>query len=435
MTKISEHIDKLPTQSILAAVSGGLDSMVMLHLLSRSNHQVIVAHCNFQLRGDESDADEKLVIDHTRTYGMEVFTKKFNLSESHPGMGTQEAAREARYAWFETLANERGINVIATAHHLNDQAESILHHFVRGASVRGLIGMKVLSKRTRIFRPLLRISKDQLKSYASENNIAYREDSSNSSTKYTRNKLRHDIIPELEKLNPNFISTISRQSALYSEAATIIKEATAGFIDQHIQITQAEIRIPVEKLVHSGFPLHILEALTSEMDIKPHQLHAILALADSRTGAHIESKNWRATLDRKDIQLTLNNHEPFEPLTFHSLKELAGGPWQLARENSLPSSFDPKDGWFDEEKLQFPLTLRTWELGDRFTPLGMEGSQKISDFLVQQKASAHLKKQQLVLTLPDAIVWVIGRRIAHPYRVTPDTKTILKLTPDETILV
>lgn len=427
MKEFQNNLTHIPKDSkLLLAVSGGMDSMVMLHLFSQSDFEIVVAHCNFQLRGEDSDEDEKLVTESCATRGLKCVTKNFNLAKEHPKKGTQESARIARYQWFEELRSIHELDLVVTAHHENDQAETLIFNFLRGSGISGLSGMQVLEGH--LFRPLLDSSSAEIEHFQKENNITFREDSSNSSLKYTRNKIRHQLLPILGEFNPNIVSTLTRQAGIFKEAEQFLANAVDKEIAACTKLEDKEVWISIEKLKDSELTLHILHQILAPKGFTNHQIRSAEHLASGQTGKVISADHWQVQRDHDHLVLHEIQNKNVEPLYFHNLEDLKYGPLEAAIKPISDIDFkDESHAWLDSDLVEYPLILRSWKEGDRFQPFGMKGHQKISDFLTHEKVSAIHKKEQLVLCQGEQIIWVVGKRIDEKFKLKANTKSALHL--------
>lgn len=357
-------------QPVFAAVSGGIDSMVMLHLFSTAGFDVSAVHVNFGLRGEESDEDESFVKARCAQFNIPflskpVATKNYATEE---GVSIQMAARELRYQWFHELDS-----VVATAHHLNDSAETMLMNLVRGTGTDGLAGIPV--KNRNVIRPLLFATRDDINRYAAENGITWREDESNSDDQYKRNFIRHRVMPLLRQLNPNLEETLRRNAV---RVAGDKSDNKAGLL--------------IKLIEPFGFNFSTAESVGKKFYSDTHQL----------------------VIDRDQLIIS-----PLEEKAYSILIEVT---------SDKSFTQDPSIAYLDLDKIKFPLILRTWREGDSFQPLGMSGTKKVSDFLIDEKISLYEKGKTMVLISDEKIVWILGRRIADPFKITEKTKQVLRIS-------
>lgn len=421
------------TDSVLVAVSGGLDSVVLLDVLHRLGVSVAVAHCHFGLRAEEADADEEFVRKLAKKYAVPYFAEFFDTKgfAQQEGLSTQMAARVLRYQWFEQLRRSQGLDYVATAHHQRDAAETMLLNLTHGTGLSGLHGIP--ARLGRVVRPLLGAAKDDLFDYVVEKHLVWREDSSNDSTLYQRNRLRHDVLPVLRELNPSLDQTLQHTAERVRGAELLVQhmvdetaqkarrdEADATYID--IRVLQATPATAV--LLHELLrPFHFSWLVTKE----------IVESFRAVSGKQFESPTHRLVKDREQLVITPKNLGGFGT---HQWPEgqaelLVDGLRLTAQERAAEGYQVPKAkdvAALDLDKLKFPLTLRRWREGDWFMPIGLKGKKKISDFLIDQKVPLNLKDQVLLLTSADGkVVWVVGMRPDDRFRVTEDTQQVLEL--------
>jgi tRNA(Ile)-lysidine synthase len=418
---------------ILLAVSGGVDSMVMLDLFAQAQINCVVAHCNFGLRGADSDGDEAFVKEKSQSLGIQCVSKLFDTQNyaDQKGISIQMAARELRYAWFKELLNTLNINYLATAHHQNDNLETILLNLLRGTGIAGLRG--ILPKKGKIVRPLLFATRNEIREYAAQNQIQWREDYSNWENKYRRNLLRNEIIPILKKINPNLDQSIG-QTAERVRAVEVLFNKSIIKVKKILVKTDKNITyIPIEPFKKLSEPLIQLAELLKPFGFTYPQSKKIWNSVEQISGKIFSAKEYDLVKDRN--QWVISPKIAFENLT-----------WQITEStNSLPTPFfqlniqifdnqgiknikrDSKVAGLDFEKLKFPLEIRAWREGDYFYPLGMEHKKKISDFLIDLKIPLNLKKQVWVLTSEGKIAWVLGLRIDNRFKIKEKTKQVFEL--------
>lgn len=393
---------------LILALSGGIDSMVLADMLLQSKADYVLTHCNFHLRGEESDDDEKFVRDYAERNGLTIYVKQFDTldyAEEHK-LSIEMAARELRYAWFEELRQQLNYDFIAVAHHADDQLETFFINLLRGAGIRGLKGMQKVNGR--IIRPLLDVSRVEIQQYAEEHHLEWREDHTNAETLFLRNKIRHELLPVIDGISKEgrsailkSINHLASENELYRE---LLKEKLPT---SNCQLSTVNFQLLFEWLRDYGFN-----------EDQVHFIHE--ALNSGQPGTSFFSPTHRVTIERNGLELTpicQQNATPLE-LTYE----------QIANDCSFVMDTSNRVAQLDYEKLAFPLQIRKWQAGDRFHPLGMKGSKLLSDFFVDQKMTNRQKEECYVLvTADDTIVWVVGRRIDDRYKVTDKTKTILKV--------
>ncbi len=422
---------------ILLTVSGGVDSMVMLSLFVEGGYSVGVAHCNFQLRGTESDEDEVLVAEHARALGVECYNRRFETAAEVEASGDsmEMVARRQRYEWFEELRAEHGYTIIAVAHHIDDSVETFFINLFRGTGLKGLTG--ITTQRGGIIRPMMFAQRKDIMDYALLRKVPFREDSSNRSTKYLRNKIRLGLIPRIKEISPKFSSMmrqnisrlINAQSFINATIATIAGEVIT-FEDGIYTLTMGKIdpSLPQEFVVY--------ELLNSSFGFKGDVVDSLLASCNAESsGARFYSKEYVAYTNRGDILITpIPSDDRCEVMVERDMLRNYCGNSIIYYEHldiGVLESFAvaPKVALVDADKLEYPLTLRRWNTGDYFTPFGMSGRKKVSDFLIDEKVSQPEKERQFVLTSATGeIVWVVGRRISDKFRIDDDSENILRIT-------
>lgn len=418
--------------NILLAVSGGIDSMVMAFLFRKAAIRHSIAHCNFSLRGNESDGDEEFVKSYADLNGLPFFTIRFNTLgyAASKRISVQMAARELRYNWFEELCKSEGFDAVAVAHNLNDNVETVLLNLIRGTGLSGLTGMR--QRHRNIIRPLLFATRDEIKSYAAGNEIKYREDSSNAETKYTRNRIRHKIIPEMQQVNPFFISSLAVTMDHLKSSSEIIEVYIDSLHEKLFRSAGDRIEADLKGL-RSLHPLtpHLYE-LFRKYGVSPNQTDEVRSLLDASPGKQLYTATHRLLIDRGKLIITGRDTGPQPAYRFSSVDDMrTSGLFSSLRitaptDETLPQS--NLTACIDLSLVTFPLTVRPWEPGDRFMPLGMSQMKKISDFLIDGKVPVASKEKVLLLLSGDDIIWVMGYRIDNRFRVTDRTRQILIMT-------
>ncbi len=431
--QFQEHLSKifpfLKGKKILVACSGGLDSVVLSYMFHQSGFEIILAHCNFSLRAEESDGDEKFVVSLSKKWKMPVYTQTFDTTgyAKENQLSIQMAARQLRYNWFLELSEILDIEHITTAHHLDDDLETFLINTTRGTGLKGLTGIPEINGK--IIRPLLPFSREEILHYANENGITWREDSSNASTKYLRNKIRLEVIPKLKEENvqilQNFKNTrnhLKDSQALIEDYMGLvyklaIEEITDGYsINIEKLKSLPNTKALVYELLHPfnfkewGDVYHLLEAQSGKQVIS--ETHVLLK---DREYLYLKSRE-ASEKEKNTIFLipegTKAIKEPI-PLTFEKFKEI--------------SDTDSNTIFVDAGKLEFPLVLRKWEEGDVFYPFGMQGKKKLSKFFKDEKLSLFSKEKIWLLCSNKQIVWVIGLRADNRFKITPQTTQLVKI--------
>ncbi len=418
---------------VLLAVSGGIDSVVMLDLFEKLDVKYAIAHYNFKLRGIESDDDEKFVRQLANNYNVEVYVDKCDTKDyaKNNGLSIQEAARDLRYAWFNKVCLKHNYSLIAVAHNDDDKIETFFINLLRGAGVKGLKSIPV--KRQNIIRPLMFATRKQIEKYANNHKLKFREDSSNKSDDYLRNKIRHHLIPVIEEISHGFETPINKSiDNLYDSDLlmhSIINEKKQQLFSSS---TGETVKIDLKEL-QKLFPIRIwLYYLLSEFGFTRKITDAVcLSLEnENRTGLKFSSSEQELLIDR-DYLLIRKITEKLSTKQFTISNDISAvsEPVEIVIEhhNYSPEfmfSESNNVAYFDSEKLSFPLVIRKWEHGDRMIPFGMKGSRLISDILIDNKVDLFNKEDRYVVTSNKKIIWLIGHRSSNEFRVTKSTKNI-----------
>ena len=435
---IKENRLLTPDDRVLLTVSGGVDSMVMLRLFTQSGYRVGVAHCNFQLRGQESDDDEVLVAEEAARLGVPCCNRRFDTQAEmeRTGESMEMAARRLRYAWFEELCREQGYTAVAVAHHADDSIETFFINLLRGTGLRGLTGIS--TQVGRIVRPLLFASRKEILEYAVANKIPFREDSSNRSTKYLRNKIRLGLIPRIREINPKFTSLMQRNIGRLTEAEQFIDHGIERIRREAVTTCEGTEIIHLER-IDPAFPrgFVIYELLGSAYGFKGDVIDALCrALDQQATGRRFYAREHVAYVDRGTIAVAPipDEDECRTPVEYGAARSYCGNAalyYEYTDIDAIEEFGVPEQiAQVDADKLQYPLTLRRWQEGDWFIPFGMTGRKKVSDFLIDAKVSAAEKQRQFVLLSGDDIVWLVGRRIDDRFRLTDSTENVLRITKE-----
>ena len=412
--------------------------MVLMSLCVNSGYNVGVAHCNFCLRGQESDEDEILVQERARKYGIECYNKRFDTvgEMERTGESMEMAARRLRYDWFEELCHEHGYTVIAIAHHVDDSIETFFINLLRGTGLRGLTGIH--RQRGKIIRPLMFASRKEILEYAVAHKIPFREDSSNRSTKYLRNKIRLGLVPMIREINPSFTALMRGNLYRLTDAQRFIDAAIGKIKAQCIETRDGEERICTER-IDGDFPRDfvIYEILNSSYGFKGDVVDNLCkALSQGSTGQRFYSREYVAYIDRGDIAIERIGEQDdcSMEVTVQDLRSYCGNSVLYYTHTDIDNVSEynapPEVAFLDEAKLHYPLTLRRWRDGDTFIPFGMCGRKKVGDYLTDCKVSPTQRNRQFVLESDGEIVWVVGRRTDDRFRVNDRTERILKITKE-----
>ncbi|MCB9361533.1 MAG: tRNA lysidine(34) synthetase TilS [Flavobacteriales bacterium] len=428
-TYYQKHYLFSQSDKILLAVSGGKDSMAMLHFFKASNLNFDVAHCNFNLRGRESDADEQLVKTVCKKHQIPFFATHFNTTAyaEQNGISIQMAARDLRYNWFEELSAKNGYNFIATAHHKNDVAETMLINLSKGTGLAGLHGIS--KKSGKIIRPLLGFTREEIEVFVQENNVEFRDDQSNFNNKYTRNGIRLDVIPLLEKINPNVIESLNQTANYLSDVELILAEKIEEEFKQCTDQEEGRVLFDIEKLQSlTALPTQLYYFVKSYGFNATH-VEDIIQSFNEQSGKQYFSKTHQIIKDRNYLILQKIKGNLNEEIIINTLEELElKTDWkveQLKNSTQFEIQKSAKYANLDFDKIKLPLVLRNWSAGDVFQPLGMKGKKKLSDFFIDNKIDVLTKKTIQVLTSNNQIVWVVGYRIDDTFKLTENTKNLL----------
>lgn len=415
----------------LVTVSGGVDSVVLAHLFHTNGLKFSIAHCNFQLRGDESEHEQQLVEALAVKYQVPFHVNRFNTAyqAKNKGISVQMAARELRYSWFEELAEKHGYQHIATGHNKNDVVETLLLNLSRGTGVRGLMGIR--AHHEKLVRPLLFASRKEIEQHARDFQLHWSEDSSNQETKYQRNRIRHIIIPEFESLNPAFVETTLHTIELLEQTGKILDYTLTRVKESVWTQLPDRVLIDMEKLTsYPGIEVLLFELLRG-FGIQQLDIPALIEAFKSTPGKQFHTRTHSLTRDRSQLIITP--------------REIGSGNWEKHIEENVTNIESPIRLAFriennaagfkippdrciaaiDADKITFPLILRNWKAGDRFYPLGLSGSKKISDFLINQKIPLPDKKRIAIIESQGKIVWVVNHRIDDRFKVNERTLKIL----------
>lgn len=418
-----------PEHKLLLAVSGGIDSVVLAYLCHEAGYKFGIAHCNFGLRGKESEGDEKFVKQLAKKFKVQFHTKHFD-TQAFAGkhnVSVQMAARQLRYEWFEEIRKANKYDHVAIAHHKDDEMETLFINLIRGTGIGGLHGIPL--QRGKIVRPLLFATRFDIEDYVKKNEISFREDSSNSSDKYIRNKLRHKVIPVLKEINSNLGAAISRDIEYFQQVEKIYREAIGEKLPRLIVKKKNGVEVDVRKLLKlDPAPVYLYELLSPYGFNETVCNDVLKAMIDDRTGRQFFSATHRLVKDRFRLIITSNTvsgdgeyvirsgmKKVTEPLSL-TFSKIKAGSYTISRSRQVAS--------VDFNKLKFPLIIRKWRKGDAFRPLGMKQKKKLSDFFIDNKFSLIDKENTWLLTSGTHIVWVIGHRINDRFKVADKTEIV-----------
>ncbi len=418
--------------NLLAAVSGGADSVVMLHLLIENGFKPAIAHCDFQLRGDESDRDRFFVEKLAEKYRLKIFVHRFDtrLFARRQKISVEMAARRLRYEWFEELLINEHYSKILVAHNSDDNAETILLNFIRGTGYAGLSGMKPLAGN--IARPLLFATRQMIEDYACKANIDYVNDSTNADKKYRRNYVRHTLIPAIKKINPSIVATLNQNARIMEETSVLMDEYFTKISQQITKNSGSRTEIDLTTIQHHPVVSTILYKLLQAYGFNSTQTTDIASVLSGRSGKTFFSASHCLCIDRD--KLIINNiasNNDAEYLIYEQHQPTNDFPLAISCSTGKFSDFETIETGshiltVDYDKLAFPLTLRKWRKGDRFYPFGMNRSKKLSDFFTDQKIALPDKGKIWILLSGNDIVWIAGFRADDRFRITKTTKTFWK---------
>lgn len=431
LEKLQLHLNTnfpfLKGKRLFLAVSGGMDSMVLLQLFHQLNYEIAVLHCNFSLRNLESDGDEEFVKYYCESKKIPLFVQKFDTKQfaEDAKLSIQVAARKLRYDWFyEQLADEN-FDYILTAHHLDDSLETFLINLTRGTGLEGLTGIP--AQNDKIIRPFLPFSRVEIEKYIQENNLQWREDSSNASDKYFRNKVRHAIVPVLKELNPNLLSSFQNTLENLQQTQSLVEDASKLVFQIVVQEEANQLKFNLIELMKlPNYAAYLYQWLK---DFGFTAWEDIYDLVTAQSGKQVFSESHILLKDRDFLilyakEIHSDKEEYFIPKELQEVKV----PLKISFCNINDISNTNSNCIFvDEDFLQFPLTIRKWEEGDYFYPIGMQGKKKLSKYFKDEKMSLIDKSNQWLLCSDNQIVWVIGKRQDERFKITENTNHKLQI--------
>jgi tRNA(Ile)-lysidine synthase len=430
LQKFQHHINTnlpfLKEKKLLLATSGGMDSMVLVHLCLQSGLDVRVAHCNFQLRDAESDEDERFVQSECEKGNVMVYVNRFETKKfaEEQKLSIQVVARNLRYEWFNTLLINNSYDYILTAHHLDDNLETFLINLTRGSGLEGFTGIP--QQNGHVVRPLLVFSRNEIETFAKENNIQWREDSSNASDKYLRNKLRHDVVPVLKELNPSLLATFQNTISSLQQSQSLVYDASQ-MVYKKVVSEEETIKIDIAKLLtYPNYKAYLYQWLQSYGFTAWNDIYDLLK---AQSGKQVFSEKYIVLKDRNHLIVFPKQTEQ-EHIHFWINKEdkEVKFPLKMAFCNVDDISVVTSNTIFvDEDKLVYPLAIRKWEEGDYFYPFGMEGKKKLSKYFKDEKFSLIGKSNTWLLCSENEIVWVIGKRQDNRFKTDNKTTRIVKI--------
>ncbi|MES2329640.1 MAG: tRNA lysidine(34) synthetase TilS [Bacteroidota bacterium] len=435
---------------LLLTISGGVDSVVLVDLIHNAGFNYQIAHCNFQLRGEESERDEKFVRSLGEKYGKEVLVKRFDTKNYsiENKISIQEAARDLRYAWFQEIVGSWQMtdddtkgksvnqhlssnNFILTAHHADDNIETLLMHFFRGTGIQGMMGIQPMVAERKLIRPLLSFRKAELLSYAEEHGLSFVEDSSNASDKYTRNFFRNQLLPQIKEVFPQVEDNLQNNIERFHEVADLYRQSVELHKHKLLEQKGNEWHIPVLKWKKVK-PRHTITwEIIKDFGFNATQTEEVIKLFDAENGSYQSSPTHRIIRNRNWMIISPNATEAaLHILVEENDKEIFFEAGSLALKiHHSPSTIhnSASEAFLNVEEISFPLLLRKYKTGDYFYPLGMQKKKKISRFLIDLKLSKTDKEKVWVIESNKKIIWVVGYRIDNRFRITDQTKTILHI--------
>nr|WP_315175921.1 tRNA lysidine(34) synthetase TilS [uncultured Flavobacterium sp.] len=432
LAKLQKHITHdfpfLEQKKLFLAVSGGLDSMVLVHLFQQLDFEIAILHCNFQLRGLESFGDQNFIQNYAQENNIPIFITQFDTTAFAKDykLSTQVAARELRYSWFYEQLEANNFDYLLTAHHADDTIETFLINLTRGTGLEGLTGIP--KQNDKVIRPLLCFTRQEIEDYAKANKIEWREDSSNVSDKYLRNKIRHHLIPILKELNPNFMDSFQNTQNYLQDAQMLVEDASIMVYQQVAKQEEEAIFFDLNQLKKLPNYKSYLYQWLNEFGFTAWD--DIYDLVDSQSGKQVFSAEFRLLKDRDFLILSpLHIIDEEAEYNIDSSQNQINIPLNLSFSKVTDISIGSNTTIFvDEDTLQFPLVLRHWKEGDSFQPFGMNGkSKKVSKLFKDEKLSLIDKENVWLLCSGTEIVWIIGMRQDDRFRITNTTKNLLKI--------
>lgn len=413
---------------VVVGISGGADSVALLHILVSLGYKCIAAHCNFNLRGDESFRDEQFTIDFTKRLQVPLCKISFETNKyaQENRLSVEMAARELRYRWFEELLNTYDADAVAVAHHRDDSVETLLINLTRGSGLTGLTGIK--PKNGNVVRPLLCVSREDIYAYIENNGLEYVTDSSNSSDIYTRNFIRLKVIPLLEEINPSVKASLARTANHLYDASLIYNHS----IEEARRVIIQNNRLSISALLSFPAPATILYEMLKPYGFSRTVCESIFTVLEKDSGKIFYSSTHRLLKDRSDLLIDVLSGEDNRAYLINLEDDNVDLPVELKPEivvikESYQIEKDKKFAYFDFDKLSFPLVLRHWQEGDWFVPFGMKGKKKISDYFSDKKFSLFDKEKTWLLCSGQDVIWIVGERTDNRYRIEKTTKRVLKL--------
>ena len=419
---------------VLLAVSGGIDSMVMTDLFIKSGINIGIAHCNFTLRAGESDKDEKYVREFATDHNIPYYSQRFDTRaiSCEKKISVQMAARNLRYTWFEEIRNKNGYDSIAVAHNLSDNVETFLINLARGTGIKGLSGIK--KKSGRVIRPILFASRLTIEEYSTNWKINYREDSSNIETKYTRNKIRHLILPLMKEINPSIEAALNETAERLSSVNDIFYGYISSLRKTIFKNNSGIFLVNISLLRPFLNNNTVLFELFRPFGTGSGTLTDLHNIIKGKTGIQLITDTHRIIKNRNELIITARSDQKKEISVINTLTGLKKNQFissvrKVSMSESLRIPSNPEIACIDYQKISFPLIIRKWQFGDIFYPLGMKHRKKLSDYFIDRKFSILEKENKMVLESAGSIVWIIGERLDNRFRINESTKEALIIKP------
>ncbi len=418
------------TDKLLVAVSGGADSMALLHLLMQGGYSLAAAHCNFHLRGEASDSDEQLVTDYCTSHGIQLFKTSFDTRAyaADNRLSIEMAARELRYSWFQKLVQEGGFSAIVTGHHGNDSIETFFLNLVRGTGVKGLTGISY--RHSNVVRPLLPFTRQQVELYCQQNGLVWCHDATNDDRRFIRNKIRHEVIPVLESINPAFFDTMQMNMAHLTDAERMLEDEVERFRNNEVVDEDGTVIIPISKLKSVPHYASLLFELLRPYGFNSSVVSEVIQHLDGLSGKQFFSESYRLIKDRHNLLVLPIEEVGVQHFWVEEGKHTEGWPMQISVYDKPADFMFSRDAnliHLDADLVDLPLLVRKWKQGDAFMPLGMKNFKKLSDFFIDEKYSLIDKEDAWLMISGEDIVWVLGKRIDDRFKVMKRTKRILEI--------
>jgi len=439
--QLQKHIEQnlffTKKDKLLLGYSGGADSTALAFSLKRLGYNLQLAHCNFSLRGNESDGDQKFAEYFSEEINTPLHKIKFDTLAfaKNNGFSIEETARKLRYDWFEKLIQDTNIKYILTAHHADDNVETLLIKLTAGTGISGLTGIRPINKN--IIRPLLFASKTQILDYCKHHNIKFRSDSSNQDTKYTRNRFRKDVIPVLQEINPNLTNTLNRSIRIFSDIEKIYLKSISETREKSLSVEGNYSKVDISCIKNTEAPQTYLYEIIKPFGFGSADSEDIFKAFSAESGKIFISVTHKLIKDRTHLIITEKSTSKFKETSFQTLEELTsvGSPllFEFGKNSSnLQIKKDKKVAYLDLNKIEFPLTIRTAQTGEYFYPLGMNRKKLVSRFYTDSKFNLFEKEATLLLLSQNKIAWIVEHRIDNRFKITENTINYLKVSLDTT---